>query len=186
MATIQSYPSLQELYLGMNKIQSLEPLAGLPNLQVLNLEQNQLTRIDILAKTTTLKELNLFGNTIYLDKQVFNQLFRLQKLDVSKNRLNDINALSDCISLSYLDISQNHITSLNGCRQLKNLQYLLINDNPVQDYSALYKLKNLKVLVVDKAISEADYQALTQALPGTHIRRAKTYATEAIASTYEQ
>ena len=186
LATIQSYPSLQELYLGMNKIQSLEPLAGLPNLQVLNLEQNQLTRIDILAKTTTLKELNLFGNTIYLDKQVFNQLFRLQKLDVSKNRLNDINALSDCISLSYLDISQNHITSLNGCRQLKNLQYLLINDNPVQDYSALYKLKNLKVLVVDKAISEADYQALTQALPGTQIRRANTYATEAIASTYEQ
>lgn len=61
---IESASSLQQLFLGGNRITSVESLAGLPALAEVDLDRNQLVSIDPLFKALTLRRLYVRGNRL--------------------------------------------------------------------------------------------------------------------------
>lgn len=93
----------------------------------------------------------------------------IQKLDVYNNKLASITELADFKSLQNLNIGHNKLQSLKGVETLKNLEYLDVRGNTVIDYSPLYSLKKLKQVRVDATISNVQYAALQQNLPGAVI-----------------
>ena len=123
---------LQELYLHNNSLSVLAPglFEGLEHLVVLNLSSNEITN-DWLTSTT------------------FASLVRLVALDLSHNRLTDIDQshLNALTSLQILDMSFNRIHSVTGntFAMQHNLHILKLSHNRIENLRP-YSLSGLSVL----------------------------------------
>ncbi|OAD62742.1 Protein phosphatase 1 regulatory subunit 42 [Eufriesea mexicana] len=105
---------LQTLYLGYNKILIVEGLECLKNLTVLQIENQKLSFGEslcfdprsILTLSTCLKVLNISGNKITSLKGI-KELRKLEVLDATNNFINDIDDLTESISvlISLTDLS---------------------------------------------------------------------------------
>ena len=106
--------SLEELWLGKNKIAALEPLPLLPKLQILSLPSNRLT---ILPQSLPLPS--------------------LQELYVSHNAIRSLPSFASTPHLRILDISSNQIAHLENLAPLKELEELWASDNLLDSFEEL-------------------------------------------------
>ena len=98
----------------------------------------------VLRRMTNLKELNLSNNRI-VDVQHLNDLKQLQSLVLSHNRVTDTSNLSLPI-LTSLSLDRNRIKKVAGLRGLKKLEELNLEGNQIEDASMNdvgFKLINL-------------------------------------------
>ncbi len=73
---------------------------------------------------------------------------RLEKLDLSQNKIKDITPLKDLENLKDLNLAHNKVTSIKALRNLKSLEQLRLHDNYIQDIILLKSLENLTVLYI--------------------------------------
>lgn len=84
----------------------------------------------------------------------------LQNLDLSRNKIGDISALSPLINLQRLALSINKIADISALKPLINLRELEIRGNQISDIAALSPLINLQTL--NLSVNEiADISALS-------------------------
>lgn len=92
------FPELQRMDFTRNGIETIDEgyFSGLPNLRYLRLSHNNIHKLlpNLFRKTISLVELLLNDNSIRSVQEVFNHLHRLEALDLSKNKICDIEKLA--------------------------------------------------------------------------------------------
>lgn len=78
----------------------------------------------------------------------------LKTLSINKNKLTDLNGLTDCIRLKKLSAGSNHLTDISGLSNVTVLETVNFNDNQLTDISVLSKSVGTleKVLISDNRI----------------------------------
>ncbi|MES1915798.1 MAG: hypothetical protein MHM6MM_007697, partial [Cercozoa sp. M6MM] len=133
-ANLAACPSLTELWVGRNKLESLDGVCELPSLRVLSAQSNRLTSLQL------------------------TQLPSLQELYLSHNRVQRFSAesLATCAhSLRVLDLAANHISDglFEVLPTLRSLEQLWLNDNDISDWrilDLLAQLPNLTELYLER------------------------------------
>ena len=102
---------LQELDVGYNRISSIAGIKNLPVLKILRLEHNVIKDFDVSGVVTALEELHVDNNELGNVKQLPLRFPAVEVLDVSTNRLDNLDAmcksLSQCEMLRELNIAGN-------------------------------------------------------------------------------
>lgn len=88
----------------------------------------------------TLSDLNFIGQLSDRIKSI------LQHLNVSRNKITDINAIKYCKSLQVLDISENQITDIKSISFLRKLFLLRAHQNNINEISSLSSCVELLIL----------------------------------------
>ncbi|GBG30307.1 Leucine-rich repeat-containing protein 40 [Hondaea fermentalgiana] len=129
-------PSLEELVLRRNEIESFDLGATLTHLRILDLRQNKLNGVpNCIARAplaTSLEELLLGFNYITLVEVSLASLHRLKRLDLSNCGLQEIpRGLEQLGLLEYLNVENGNLRTIPATlAQLPRLQALLIAGNP--------------------------------------------------------
>lgn len=144
---------LQQLWLGKNKITDITGLDSLTQLRQLDIQCNRLTRVEQLhGPALSLEELYLADNAI--DDAGFELGFahlsfpNLVTLDVSRNHLTTLRAMTHLTSLTDLWLSGNQIQSFENVQPIRvlgsSLQSIYLEYNPIyQDFEYRKKLKEM-------------------------------------------
>ncbi|KAA0548449.1 hypothetical protein FZW96_07700 [Bacillus sp. BGMRC 2118] len=112
VSPLANLPVLSGLYIQNNQIEDISPLANLP-LVVLNVSENQVSSIEALRNHTGMSTLHLHSNLIS-DISALTNMNRLVDLDVSNNRIRDIEPLKYALpTLKKLNVSFNLLTDIN-------------------------------------------------------------------------
>jgi len=90
-----------------------------------------------------------------------NEQIELNDLDLSHNKIKNLNGLENLVNLRILRLSSNQISEISGLERLVNLEELYLNENQIKEINGLENLTNLRVLDLsyneitdDKAIEE--------------------------------
>ena len=110
--------NLRELYLGLNPITDLRPLANLTTLESLHLWK-------------------LAPNTPTLDLRPLANLINLEVLSLGNSRISDISPLAGLKKLRVLQLLHNHISDIRPLAGLTELRTLSIEGNPITDFTPL-------------------------------------------------
>ncbi|KAH0542633.1 hypothetical protein FGG08_002956 [Glutinoglossum americanum] len=108
---LDTLTSLEELWLGKNKITELKNISHLQNLKILSIQSNRLTRLEGL-----------------------DSLSNLQEVYVSHNAITEISGLDHNTNLHVLDISNNQISNLVNIAHLKSLEELWASNNKLSSF----------------------------------------------------
>jgi len=157
-AELSGLTSLEELWLGKNKIEKIDGLSNLTKLRRLDVQSNRLTSVENLtAQTETLEELYLAHNGIddegaMQETGLALNFKELNTLDLSKNRLTSCRPFEHMTALTALWISSNDITTFQdvdplaglGTRDGACLEEIYLEHNPIyQDTDYRTKLKEI-------------------------------------------
>ena len=151
-------PMLSNLYIGRNKVSSIEPtyfkefvkigtlnlshnkisifplgiFANLLEIFQLNLANNDITHLMRQSLHLTIARLNLRNNRLFsLPHDIFDGFRNLDELILENNRLIELPDLSSATKLRYLYLSNNRLTILdaNSLRALRKIRWLFLQDN---------------------------------------------------------
>jgi Leucine-rich repeat (LRR) protein len=170
---ITDYKELKYLNLSNNELTSAAPLSELANLLTADLQANMLTNYDGadnkslqllqldnnqitgLANVSlpSLRALTLSRNQIPALEFGNNTYPCLQVLDLSYNRLKNLQNISTLSSLKALNVNGNKISTLEGIQSCTALTKLLATDNSlasIQDLKVLSALPRLSILAVSR------------------------------------
>ncbi|MBP6659221.1 MAG: leucine-rich repeat domain-containing protein [Chitinophagales bacterium] len=103
--------------------------------------------LSFLQTLPQLTHLNLSFNKI-TQLENLDKLPNLQQLNLSFNKITQLENLDKLPNLQKLDISGNKITQLKNLDKLPNLQELIISDNEITQLENLDKLPNLQELII--------------------------------------
>lgn len=138
--------NLVQLSLQTNSIKNLgRGLRGLAKLEVLRLDMNSITAVDAstnLEGCNSLVYLNLANNSVESIQNLL-RLHKLEKLDLSHNRLSNIQSLANCSSITELNLNGNHLSGLFEVPALKSIQILTLSNNNVSEIRASNPCKHL-------------------------------------------
>lgn len=133
--------SLEELWLGKNKIEVLQGIDKLTKLRRLDVQSNRLTIVENLtSQRETLEELYLAHNAITTEGAsvatgLAQDFPNLSVLDLSRNRLTTTLPFAHLLSLDELWLSGNKIDKIEDVQPVGalNLDTIYLEYNPVQD-----------------------------------------------------
>ena len=74
----------------------------------------------------------------------FDELMKVEKLNISNPYVSDITPLSGLKNLKSLDLSGTFVSDISALAALENLEWLNLANTQVADISVLYGLRNLK------------------------------------------
>ena len=138
--------NLVQLSLQMNSIKNLgRGLKGLTKLEVLRLDMNSITEVDVstnLEGCNSLVNLNLANNAVESIHNLF-RLHKLEKLDLSHNRLSNIQSLANCSSITELNLNDNNLSGIFEVPALKSIQLLTLSNNSISEVRASTPCKHL-------------------------------------------
>ena len=75
-----------------------------------------------------------------------NEQIKLTELDLSRNKIKNINGLENLVNLRKLTLSSNQISEISGLERLVNLEELYLDENQIKEINGLENLTNLRVL----------------------------------------
>ncbi|XP_024389521.1 protein phosphatase 1 regulatory inhibitor subunit PPP1R7 homolog isoform X2 [Physcomitrium patens] len=129
MERLDQLKELQQLWLGRNRIQSVN-LCGLTGLLKISVQNNRLTSMAAFQDCVNLTELYLSHNHISV-MEGLSTLQNLRVLDLSSNKITEISNLEELIRLEDLWLNDNSISSLDdiemklaGCKNSLTTIYL--------------------------------------------------------------
>ena len=163
LTPLESMSSLQEVHLAHNAVNDLTSLSALNALTTLDVSYNLLTELTPVYSRTTLTHLNASNNKIATLAGI-DSLSGLENLNLSYNGLQDISAVSACISnneiadistlsalspMSIFDFSHNVVTELPEFTSDCALITIDGSHNQLSSLSALGGLQNLNNVYMD-------------------------------------
>jgi protein phosphatase 1 regulatory subunit 7 len=143
-----SLHALESLWLGKNKIETIEGLEGLSVLRQLDVQSNRLTQI------SGISELN-----------------NLQELYLASNALESIDGLPASGTLNTIDLSRNKLSSLAGIQAQTGVEDLWLSTNLFDNFDLLEyisPLSNLTTIYLEHNPVASDFEyrlRLSAALP---------------------
>jgi uncharacterized repeat protein (TIGR01451 family) len=152
--------SLRNLDVSRNRIRSLVPIADLTALEEVDAAFNLISETGLLANLNNLRRLdlahNLVGDLSGLGDPILpaagrgfraHHLGSLEELDLSYNRLENLNPLSGLSSLRRLNLERNgSLSGLEPLQSMVNLQELIAGYNAISDLTPLSSLQQLGIL----------------------------------------
>jgi protein phosphatase 1 regulatory subunit 7 len=153
---VTSLTSLKSLWLGKNKIEEIPDMSALQSLRQLDIQSNRLTALgEGLQNLTNLEELYLACNNIHLLDGLPRCLQedshpQLNTLDVTSNKIENVEPVSHLQSLEEFWISSNLIASTEALlplQALPSLSCIYLENSPIQaSLKSTYKADVLAVL----------------------------------------
>ena len=131
LADLSKMPNLKQIFISMQRITDVSPLADLQNLEVVDLKNNPVTDISPLGGLKFLKRVTLFDT-----------------------RITDLSPLSNCPMLSGLDAGKLPVRSPEAFYGLEGLQSLNLNETTMDTLSGIDRLTQLKFLEVSDIIDD--------------------------------
>ncbi|CAL5973413.1 Conserved_hypothetical protein [Hexamita inflata] len=142
---IERFQQLETLVFRNNSLHRLQNeislLTELANLKLLNLAQNQLKEVCSFENLIKLENLDLSENKLKRINLLVGP--KLKNLDVSFNQLENADELKDCDSLEQLNVANNKITNINILNNLTNLVYFNISNNRILSIKVCLQMKSL-------------------------------------------
>ena len=146
LSGIEALGSLSVLDLSKNSIVDLLPLSGLTALVHLNLDYNRVVDLSPLSGLSSLRLLTAGYNRI-IDLTPVSSLTGLEHLAMASNRVMTLPPLSSA-GLQWVDLHRNSIQGLSALSGLAGLEYLNVAHNRADDLSPLSGVVSLKTLRV--------------------------------------
>lgn len=104
------------------------------------------------------------------DLDIIRQMYALDTLSLSGNRLRDISALAELGGLCALDLSNNRIEDISPLASLSSLRTLCLDGNPIKDLTPLTNITSLTALSIKgMQLDRETVEMLTNALPNCAI-----------------
>lgn len=145
---IEKCKNLIYLYISLQNISDISPLASLTKLKTLWMDQNRLiSDLSPLRDLTEMEDLNISCNQI-TDITPLGKMTKLKYLNCEYNSIDDISAVKYMRNLKELWFSEAILKDLSPLSELTNLQLLWLNDCSIEDISYLKSLSNLIVLKI--------------------------------------
>ena len=143
---------LRKIDLGANRIRAMDPveLDGLDSLEELWLGKNKIQRISGLGALTKLRRLDVQSNRLTKIEGLESQANTLEELYLSHNGIDDAGA-SECpgglclnfVVLNTIDMSRNRLTSVRPFGHLTSLIDLWISGNDIKTFDDVEDLRKL-------------------------------------------
>lgn len=132
-----------------NEILTLKSLTILtPNVKTINLNGNLLNTIEDLSPLSYLSHLSLSSNNITEVFDLHTKLGNVICLNLSSNKISNLEAFSKLFSLEMLDLGSNLVNNIDQLKHLsglENMNYLVLSGNPVSTVVD-YRIKVLGIL----------------------------------------
>lgn len=150
--TPQAFPKLANLFLdsspGMSSLSDFSPISMMTSLKYLSLANTTPRSFDFLSNLSNLESLNLTYTNIS-DLSVLRRLTKLQILNLSKGPFNTkitkLAPLEDMFFLQRLDLSMNDVSDIVPLMNMAHMETLNISgNNRIDDISAIRYMKYLK------------------------------------------
>ena len=145
LVELRSLPSLVNLHLYGNLIQTTKSMADLPNLRVLLLGGNKIQQLEGIAQLSNLIRLSLSDNRLN-DLTGIENLSSLEHLYLIENRICDLRPLAKLRTVRELRLQRNQFFEVDPLAQIEDLEILLLSNNLVFDPTPLLELKKLRRL----------------------------------------
>ncbi|NRA45118.1 MAG: leucine-rich repeat domain-containing protein [Oligoflexales bacterium] len=130
-----------------NCIKDLSPLSHNENLKTLYATDNHLAMIHTVPKN--LKDFGAARNRLR-NIEGLSEALQLESLTLKNNLIRDLNPISKALKLEQLYLDNNLIESIDVLGKLKNLNRLWISSNPIKDFTPLSGLTKLTKLRMQK------------------------------------
>lgn len=99
--------------------------------------------MDFISNLISLTTVDISYNKIE-ELNGLNNLIKLQYLGLRNNQIKELKGLDSLLNLTYLDIRYNQIIALKGLENLSNLCYFYISNNQILELKGLDRLSNIK------------------------------------------
>lgn len=147
---ISHFPELKELYVFLNEISNIEPLAKHKKLEKINLSLNKIENVETLNNMENLTSISLESNNItdisFLQSQ---SLTKLKSISFYNNKITNVNALEKAVNrenIEWLQFGYNRIFEVPNLTDYKSLFFLSLHSNYLQDISFLSDLEKIRTL----------------------------------------
>lgn len=133
---LEGLVNLRSLYLNHNRISYLR-LGNWPKLEVLELTKNYLLhgpQLSMEPSQYRIKELGLGLNELRVLDAEIGKIKTIQVLGLSRNKLINLDAVSNLENLRILNIADNKLVDLSPLEGLKRLEELTYYDNPLSSF----------------------------------------------------
>ncbi len=137
---LSNLTELRYLEMNQNQINNLEFIRNMIKLKWLYLNENQIENISILKNLTNLMSLKLSKNKIiFLPNRLFENFVHLIRLDLSFNSIKRIDSFGAFLEkkLTVLDLSYNKIEDINFLFNFTAINELNMNNNLIKEIGAL-------------------------------------------------
>lgn len=145
LADLSKMPNLKQIFLSMQRITDISPLAGLSNLEVVDVKNNPIADISPLGELKFLKRATLFDTRV-TDLSPLSLCPMLSELDAGKLPIQSPAAFEGLDSLRTLSLSDTTLDTLKGIEAFTQLEDFTVEGVSDSDLTPLLSLPNLKAV----------------------------------------
>lgn len=153
LADLSKMPNLKQVFLSMQRITDISPLAGLPNLEVADIKNNPITDISPLGELKFLKRVTLFDTRV-TDLSPLSLCPMLSDLDAGKLPVQSPAAFEGLDGLRVLSLSETTLDTLEGIEAFTQLETLTLGGVINGNLTPLLDLPNLKSVSLGDELRE--------------------------------
>lgn len=137
LTALSACKKLEEISVGYNALSNLDGLEHCVYLKKIYAGNNAITDIDGLQNATLLNDVDLSNNAIVDISLLSKSKGTLKKLNLSNNKIGNVDALSECSRLTQINISGNSVETLDALSALTEITSINASDNRIIDITGL-------------------------------------------------
>ena len=125
-------------------------------LNVLDLNNNQISEIKWISNLTDLGKLYLSNNLIsFIDQDLFDNFSYLWLIDLSHNRIKQLESFGTSLILSHIDLSFNELSNVSFLFKYRKTKTLIINSNRITHFDLpVYLTLNKDITMVNLSMNQ--------------------------------
>lgn len=151
LSDLSKMPNLKQVFISMQRIADISPLADLQNLEIVDLKNNPITDISPLSELKFLKRVTLYDTRV-MDLSPLSGCPMLSELDAGKLPFLSLAPFEDLKGLKHLSLYGTTLDSLTGIDQLTQLTFFEVSCVIDGNLMPLLSLPQLKDVILDESM----------------------------------